>query len=84
MRKLPFQRFVREIAQDFKSDLRFQETALLSLQEASEAFLVRMFEDYNLCVIDAKRVTIMVKDIIVVQLTHRIRGLDKPGSGGVW
>jgi histone H3/H4 len=43
-----------------------------------------MFEDYNLCVIDAKRVTIMVKDIIVVQLTHRIRGLDKPGSGGVW
>jgi len=40
MRKLPFQRLVREIAQDFKNDLRFQGTAILALQEASEAYLV--------------------------------------------
>jgi histone H3 len=41
IRKAPFQRLVREIAQDFKNDLRFQSTAVLALQEAAEAYLVR-------------------------------------------
>ena len=63
IRKLPFQRLVREIAQDFKSDLRFQGSAVLDLLEAAEAFLVGLFEDTNLCAIHAKRVTIMPKDI---------------------
>ena len=71
IRKLPFQRLVREIAQDFKTDLRFQSTAILALQEAAEAYLVGLFEDTNLCAIHAKRVTIMPKDI---QLARRIRG----------
>jgi len=71
MRKLPFQRLVREIAQDFKADLRFQGSAVLALQEAAEAYLVGLFEDTNLCAIHAKRVTIMPKDI---QLARRIRG----------
>jgi histone H3 len=71
IRKLPFQRLVREIAQDFKSDLRFQGSAVLALQEAAEAYLVGLFEDTNLCAIHAKRVTIMPKDI---QLARRIRG----------
>eukprot|EP00577_Skeletonema_sp_RCC1716_P026903 CAMPEP_0113435492 /NCGR_PEP_ID=MMETSP0013_2-20120614/36301_1 /TAXON_ID=2843 ORGANISM="Skeletonema costatum, Strain 1716" /NCGR_SAMPLE_ID=MMETSP0013_2 /ASSEMBLY_ACC=CAM_ASM_000158 /LENGTH=191 /DNA_ID=CAMNT_0000325863 /DNA_START=8 /DNA_END=584 /DNA_ORIENTATION=+ /assembly_acc=CAM_ASM_000158 len=71
IRKAPFQRLVREIAQDFKTDLRFQSTAVLALQEASEAYLVGLFEDTNLCAIHAKRVTIMPKDI---QLARRIRG----------
>jgi histone H3 len=61
IRKLPFQRLVREIAQDFKTDLRFQSTAILALQEASEAYLVGLFEDTNLCAIHANRVTIMPK-----------------------
>ncbi|XP_006010234.1 histone H3.3A [Latimeria chalumnae] len=64
IRKLPFQRLVREIAQDFKTDLRFQSAAIGVLQEASEAYLVGLFGD-------AKRVTIMPKDI---QLARRIRG----------
>ncbi|XP_050089940.1 uncharacterized protein LOC126574050 [Anopheles aquasalis] len=71
IRKLPFQRLVREIAQDFKTDLRFQSAAVAALQEASEAYLVGLFEDTNLCAIHAKRVTIMPKDI---QLARRIRG----------
>merc|ERR1719335_901237 len=71
LRKLPFQRLVREIAQDFKTELRFQSTAILALQEAAEAYLVVLFEDTNLCAIHAKRVTIMPKDI---QLARRIRG----------
>ena len=40
IRKLPFQRLVREIAQDFKTDLRFQSSAVMALQEACEAYLV--------------------------------------------
>uniref|UniRef100_A0A8C5LF56 Histone H3.3-like n=1 Tax=Jaculus jaculus TaxID=51337 RepID=A0A8C5LF56_JACJA len=67
IRKLPFQRLVREIAQDFKTDLRFQSAAIGTLQEASEAYLV----DTNLCAIHAKRVTIMPKDI---QLARCILG----------
>ncbi len=51
--------------------MRFQSGAVLALQEASEAFLVSLFEDANLCAIHAKRVTIMAKDI---QLALRIRG----------
>ena len=39
IRKLPFQRLVREIAQDFKTDLRFQSSAVVALQEASEAYV---------------------------------------------
>ena len=69
--KLSFQRLVREIAQDFKTDLRFQSAAILCLQEAAEAYLVGLFEDTNLCAIHAKRVTIMPKDI---QLARRIQG----------
>ena len=71
IRKLPFQRLVREIATDYKSDLRFQSQAVLALQEAAESYLVGLFEDTNLCAIHAKRVTIMPKDI---QLARRIRG----------
>jgi histone H3 len=71
IRKLPFQRLVREIAQSFKEDLRFQSSALAALQEAAEAYLVGLFEDTNLCALHAKRVTIMSKDM---QLARRIRG----------
>ncbi|GHJ85269.1 hypothetical protein NliqN6_1671 [Naganishia liquefaciens] len=71
IRKLPFQRLVREIAQDFKTDLRFQSSAVMALQEASEAYLVSLFEDTNLAAIHAKRVTIQPKDM---QLARRLRG----------
>ncbi|KHN84932.1 Histone H3, partial [Toxocara canis] len=71
IRKLPFQQSVRETAQDFKTDLRFQSSAVLPLQGASEAYLIGLFEDTNLCAIHAKRVTIMPKDI---HLARRTRG----------
>ena len=71
IRKLPFQRLVREIAQDFKTDLQFQLAAILCLQEAAEAYLVRLVDDTNLCAIHSRRVTIMPKDIL---LERRIRG----------
>ena len=71
LRRAPFQRLVREVAQDFKTDLRFQTSAVMAIQEACEAYLVGLFEDTNVCAIHAKRVTIMPKDI---QLARRIRG----------
>jgi histone H3 len=73
IRKAPFQRLVREIAVKVtdKTDIRFQSTAIYALQEASEAFLVGLFEDTNLCALHANRVTIMPKDM---KLARRIRG----------
>ena len=61
IRRLPFQRLVREIVQDFKGRLNFASGAILALQEAAEAYLVGLFEDTNLCAIHAKRITIMPK-----------------------
>ena len=78
IRKLPFQRLVREIANDplvipsnMVGKIRFQTDAIKALQESCEAYLVGLFEDTNLCAIHAKRVTIMPKDI---QLARRICG----------
>lgn len=71
LRKLPFQRIVRNISEELKADLRFQSSAIMALQEATEAYLVGLFEDTNLCAIHARRVTIMVRDM---QLARRIRG----------
>ena len=71
IRKLPFQRLVREIAQQFSLELRFRSATIITLQEASEAYLIHLFEDTNLCAIHTKRVTIMPKDI---QLVRCIRG----------
>ena len=71
IKKLPFQRLVKEISLDYRNDLRFQSTAIHALQEASEAYLVGLFEDTNLLAIHAKRVTIMPRDM---ELARRIRG----------
>ena len=50
-RKLPFQRMLREIAQDFNPNLRFTVDTIFTLQEASKVFLVNLLEDGNLCTI---------------------------------
>lgn len=72
IRRLPFARLVKEIQQIMtREQYRWQGTALLALQEASEAHLVQLFEDANSCAIHGKRITIMPRDI---QLARRIRG----------
>jgi len=72
IRKLPFQRLVREITQGLvKESYRWQSQAVGALQEAAEGYLVGLFTDVNLCALHAKRVTIMPRDI---QLARRIRG----------
>ena len=71
IRKLPFQRLVREIMQQYRTDLRVQGSALLALQEASEAYLIHLFEDTQLCAIHAGRVGVQPKDMA---LARRIAG----------
>ena len=63
IRKLPFQRLVWEITNDVAQEMRFQSSVLLVLQEAAEAYLMGLFENTNLCIIHARCVTILPKDI---------------------
>ena len=77
IRRAPFQRVVRDIAQDMKNDVRFRAKAIMALQEAAEAFLVQLFEDANLCAIHAKRTTLQMKDLILARrICHQ--GVLKP------
>jgi len=63
LRKLPFQRLVREVAQDFNTNLRFQQESIAALQDATEAYIVSLLSKSNLGAIHARRVTVMPKDI---------------------
>lgn len=75
IRKLPFQRLLREIVFELKKkDYRFQSTAILAMQEAAEAFLVHMFEQCNHICTHGERVTVQEKD---VQLWKRLFGYNK-------
>ena len=69
--RAPFMRLVKSIAEGTDHQLRFQSQAIQALQEATEAYIVGLFEDTNLCAIHAKRQTVMKKDM---ELARRIRG----------
>lgn len=71
IQKAPFQRLVREVASQHKQDLRFQSSAVLAVQEATEAYVISVLADTNLCAIHTRRVTIQAKDL---QLALRLRG----------
>ena len=71
MRKAPFQRLVRELATGHKDGLRWQASAVLALQEATESYVVGVLADSNLAALHAKRVTVMARDL---QLARRLRG----------
>ena len=71
IRRMPFQKLVREMAQDVKPDLHFWVNVIRALQEATESYMVGLLEDSNLCAIHPKHVTIMPKDM---QSAHWIWG----------
>ena len=50
---------------------RIQAGTVLALHKAAEAYLIRLFEDTNLCANHTRHMTIMPKD---VKLARRIRG----------
>lgn len=66
IRKLPYQRFVREIATDYKNDLRWTGSALLALHEASEQFLVTLFAKSQRAALHAGRVLVKPEDMKLV------------------
>ena len=66
LRRLPFQRVIREICQEWKSDARFQASALLALQEATEGFMIHLFSDMNSIALHANRVTVLRKDLALI------------------
>ena len=82
IRKLSFQRVVREMGQDgmvvSMPDCHWQSNALLALQEGAEAFIIGLYEDANLCALHAKRVMLMPKDL---HLSQKIRGEANKYSG---
>ena len=66
IRRAPFKCLVWEIVQDMEHGgivLRVSPAVVMALQEAVEAYLVLLFENTNLCMIHAKQVTIMPKDM---------------------
>ncbi|CAG5112976.1 Oidioi.mRNA.OKI2018_I69.chr2.g7130.t1.cds [Oikopleura dioica] len=81
MRKMPFQRVVREVVNDLRpgNDYRWQSQALLCLQEATEAFIITTFEVANLFALHSKRVTIMKKDLDLVNAVAQfnLNGIKK-------
>ncbi|XP_055343229.1 putative histone H3.3-like type 3 [Paramacrobiotus metropolitanus] len=86
--RMSFMRLVREIAQKFMPDIRFQSNALEAIQEGAECFLVNLFEDINLCAVHGRRVTIMPRDMTLVlrlrenyNQSRRYRTLDERGLG---
>ena len=70
IRRAPFHRIVREIAQKHKSKVCFTIEAMTMLQEATKAMLVNVFEDTNLCAISAKRIIIMPWDMQLAMHLH--------------
>lgn len=69
--RLPFARLIREVANKYMVNVRFQSSALDCIQEAAEAYLVQLFEDCVLCAVHSRRVTVMPRDML---LARRIRG----------
>lgn len=66
--RLPFERLIREIAQNIRSDIRFQSGAVLAIQEATEAHIIAVFEDTLWCAHHAKRSTILAKGLMIISI----------------
>lgn len=72
MPKLPFDRVVREVAQNFKSDVRFTKDAMQAVQEITEAWFTTVFDDTVKLAIHAGRQTIMPGDLkMILHYTER-------------
>ena len=72
IQKPPFQRLIREIVQDYKTDLHFMSDTIFALQEANKIFLVDLMEDANLCTIHRGQITITPRDYnLVMKLCER-------------
>ena len=80
--RLPFQRLVREICEQWSPNLRWTASGLLCLQEVAEDWLVAFFEDSYLLAAHAHRLTIFPRDFEVLRrIRYRYDQLLVPGVG---
>eukprot|EP01083_Nonionella_stella_P046185 123641_1 len=75
LQRSAFARLVREIGQQYKADLRFQKAALEALQEATEMYIVRLFEETQACALHNKSVSIKPRDMQLVRRLRRNKSL---------
>ena len=73
---LPFQQLVHEITQDFRLNLGFQSSAILALQEATETWLIHLFESANMCTIHHSWQTIAPKDFYLIKAIYHIASIN--------
>lgn len=71
LRRAPFQRLIREITGNYSVGTRFAASALLALQEATESYMVKMFDHTLALALHAKRVTVFQRDFNLVVKTFR-------------
>eukprot|EP01061_Rhynchopus_euleeides_P019334 TRINITY_DN31752_c0_g1_i1.p1 TRINITY_DN31752_c0_g1~~TRINITY_DN31752_c0_g1_i1.p1 ORF type:complete len:165 (+),score=16.90 TRINITY_DN31752_c0_g1_i1:48-497(+) len=71
LQKAPFQRLVRDTLKELKTDLWFKPTALEAMQEATESYMVGLFEGAVILQLHRGKKTLTWKDL---NYTRRIRG----------
>ncbi len=71
LQKAPVQRSIRRIAKEFDPTCRMTPDALFAIQEATEAYIISVMEDCQMCAVHAKRVSVQRADMI---LARKIRG----------
>lgn len=79
LKKTPMVRVIKQVTQDlFGADYRYSQEAIGALIEASESYLVNLFEGANICTLHAKRKTVSVQDVhLAVQLKYGTVPLSK-------
>ena len=63
IRRLPMQRVIREVAQDYKYDLRFEKAAIALIHAAVEQFVAEMFEAMQAEACAHGRTTVTCRDL---------------------
>jgi len=69
----PFRRMIKRLAHRVDPEIKIASQALAAIQEATEMYMIRLFEDGTNCAIHSKRVTLMPKDLADTRNLHRIR-----------
>ncbi len=77
IRRLPFERLVRQILRDIDPTMRIQASALNAIQHAAEDYIVRLFQDTNTECLFARRITIFPEDMAIARKVQELRALER-------
>lgn len=73
--RIPFLRLVKQIASNLRENMRFQVRAMDALREAAADYLICKFEKCACAVAHAKRVTLLPRDLHLINRLDRMSGL---------